>query len=222
MTLSEATAPSPSGARSTDCGSHHRGPGGGGGGGLQTSRSEAGPCRAGPETRAGQPGRHGPPTSDLGPPRSPVRTLGTARRGPLRPSYRADPASRATRSGRRLRGRSRGRGGAAVTAGDRGGGDGGGGRGGGGGGARSAGRHTGVRRLRHLSREREVRTGSQWNPSREGAGRAVTGRRDLDFRSCASLALPAVPWLYGLARESKGLCPSCARWLLRGRLRTEC
>lgn len=109
------------------------------------------------------------------------------RRGPLRPSYRADPASRAIVSGWRLRGRSRGRGGAAETAGDRGGG--GGGRGGGGGGARSGGSYTGVGPS-DTSREIVRSRGANWQPmesSRESAGRAVAGNQNVNFRSCAEL-----------------------------------
>lgn len=147
---------------------------------------------------AGQPGGHRPPTSDLRAsahpePRGDSRH---GRQGPLRPSYRADPASRATVSGWRLRGRSRGRGGAVETAGDRGGG---GGSGGGGGGARSRGRYTGVCPS-DTSREILRSRGANWQPmdsSRESAG--AGGRRKPGSR---------LPFLRGIPRR----CSSSTGW----------
>lgn len=127
-----------------------------------------------------------PPNTSRGPDPipAPPRSRGDARPdrlGPPRPSYRADPASRAAQSpqplggpGRAARGRRR-----------RAGGGGGGGRDRGGGGERE-GRRTGGRPLSLFPRDREIGSRQPIKACCDGAGRG--GRpeaRNYSFRPCA-------------------------------------
>lgn len=155
----------------------------------------------------GTPRRRGNPASGLLPglPAAPPRSQRAARPdslGPSRPSYRADPASRAARSPRPLEGGRAGRG-----RGRRGGGGGGGGGGAGGAGSGKADTPAAA----PSASSREIANRQPIQRPRERAGRG--GARKLGFPLPSLRGTPcAARSRYGLARESKGVVRLWVRW----------